>query len=80
MYNDDECSRMELMKEADFMNGKIIGILAILIGIWQIAIAQKMYQDIRRTVKQPKLTIFFGVTVCLIIGVIFLMVGGSLLR
>ncbi len=71
---------MELMKEADSMNGKFIGILAILIGIWQIAVAQKMYQDIRRNVKQPKMTIFFGVTVCLIIGVIFLMVGGSLLR
>ncbi|HIY93337.1 hypothetical protein [Companilactobacillus sp. HBUAS56275] len=68
------------MKEADSMNGKFIGILAILIGIWQIAVAQKMYQDIRRNVKQPKMTIFFGVTVCLIIGVIFLMVGGSLLR
>lgn len=62
------------------MSIKVLGILAILIGIWQIAIAQKMYQVIRRTVKQPKLSIFFGVTVCLIIGVIFLMIGGSLLR
>ncbi|AUI72238.1 hypothetical protein COSHB9_17750 [Companilactobacillus alimentarius] len=62
------------------MSIKVLGILAILIGIWQIAIAQKMYQDIRRHVKNPKINIFFGVTICLVIGVIFLMVGGSLLR
>lgn len=71
---------MELTKEVDFMNRQFIGIVAVLIGIWQIFIAQKMYQNIRRTVKQPEIAIFFGVTVCLIIGVIFLMIGGSLLR
>jgi len=62
------------------MNLRLIGIIVILMGVWQIYAAQKMYQNIRKHVKNPSMSVFYGVVISMILGVAFLLVGASLLR
>jgi len=67
-------------KEDDSMNLKLIGIIVILMGIWQIYVAQKMYQNIQRHVKNPGMSVFYGVFIAMILGIVFLIVGVTLIR
>lgn len=61
------------------MNRVLIGILVILMGIWQIYAAQKMYQNIRKTVKHPNGIVFYGVAISMIMGLAFLVIGAVML-
>lgn len=61
------------------MNRVLIGILVILMGIWQIYAAQKMYQNIRRTVKHPTTMVFYGVGISVFMSVVFLVIGSVML-
>ena len=62
------------------MNAEFLGIIIILIGIWQIYVGRKMYFNIKKNVKNPQPYVFMGVYVSLIMGICFLVAGAFMIR
>ncbi|MQS75244.1 hypothetical protein [Companilactobacillus halodurans] len=59
---------------------ELIGIIVILMGIYQIYVARKTYYNIKKNVKNPQPYVFYGVYFSLILGIIFLVAGAFLIR
>lgn len=59
---------------------EFIGILVILVGIWQIYVGRKMYYNIKSKIKNPQPYMLVGVYVSLITGIAFLVGGSFLIR
>lgn len=62
------------------MGAEMIGIVVVLMGIWQIYVARKTYYNIKKQVKNPQPYVFYGVYFSLIVGIIFLVAGAFLIR
>ncbi|WP_166806580.1 hypothetical protein [Companilactobacillus zhachilii] len=62
------------------MGIELIGIVVILMGIYQIYVGRKMYFNIKKNVKNPQPYVFMGVYSSLIIGVICLVVGAFMIK
>lgn len=59
---------------------ELIGIIVIIMGIYQIYIGRKTYYNIKEKVKNPQPYVFMGVYFSLIMGIIFLVVGAFLIK
>lgn len=64
----------------DYVGIEMIGIVVILMGIYQIYVGRKMYFNIKKNVKNPQPYVFMGVYMSLIIGIICLVVGAFLIK
>ncbi|WP_119326639.1 hypothetical protein [Companilactobacillus musae] len=62
------------------MGAELIGIVVILMGIYQIYIGRKTYYNIKKNVKNPQPYVFMGVYFSLIVGIIFLVFGAFLIK
>jgi len=62
------------------MGLELIGIVVILMGIYQIYVGRKMYFNIKKNVKNPQPYVFMGVYSSLIIGVVCLVVGAFMIK
>lgn len=62
------------------MGIELIGIVVILMGIYQVYVGRKMYFNIKKNVKNPQPYVFMGVYSSLIIGVICLVVGAFMIK
>lgn len=62
------------------MGIELIGVVVILMGIYQIYVGRKMYFNIKKNVKNPQPYVFMGVYSSLIIGVICLVVGAFMIK
>lgn len=62
------------------MGKELIGIVVILMGIFQIYTARKSYDSIKANVKNQQPYMFYGIYFSLIIGIVFLVVGAFLIK
>lgn len=62
------------------MGIELIGIVVILMGIYQVYVGRKMYFNIKKNVKNPQPYVYMGVYSSLIIGVICLVVGAFMIK
>lgn len=57
------------------MTAQILGISTLTMGIWQLFIARKMNQNIRKNVKNPIPYMFVGVYMSVVLGIGFIISG-----
>ena len=62
-------------KEADIMVVRLLGIMFLLIGIWQTYIGRKMNRNIKKNVKNPVPYVFVGVYISFAMGIILIISG-----
>jgi len=62
-------------KEADIMVIRLLGIIFLLIGIWQTYIGRKMNRNIKKNVKNPVPYVFVGVYISFAMGIILIISG-----